>query len=134
MLILTFFVNNKSVFKLTIKKKEIEIYLDEENKINFTIIKEDDKFKRFAINYSANIDGRWHAVYRVDNHHGYIHEQRLWITKEPIPLPEYEEMDLKEVFDIFFDRVKNGFLRFRRCYEASIKNKKVRKNGQKAYY
>lgn len=109
---------------VNIKKKDIEVYLDEKNKINFTIIKEDNKFKRFAINYSANIDGKWYAVYRADNHHGFIHEQRLWLTKDPIPLPEYEEMDLKEVFDIFFDRVKNGFLRFRSYYEDSIKKQK----------
>lgn len=107
-----------------IKKKDIEVYLDEKNKINFAIIKEDNKFKRFAINYSAYINKKWYAIYRVDNHHGFIHEQRLWLTKEPIPLPEYEDIDLKQIFDIFFEKVKNGFLRFRSYYEASIKKQK----------
>lgn len=106
-----------------IKRKNLEIYLDDENKINITIIKEEDKFKKFAINYSAKINDRWHAVYRVDNHHGFIHEQRLWMSNLPIPLPEYEYMDLKRVFDLFFDKIKEGCLRFRKYYEDRIRNK-----------
>ena len=106
----------------SIKKKSIEAYLDDKNKINFTIIKEDGKFKRFAINYSAKIDDKWHAVYRVDNYHGFVHEQRLWISNEPIPLPEYESMDLKDMFDIFFQKVKDGHTRFRKYFEERKKN------------
>lgn len=105
-----------------IKKKSIEVYLDDRNKINFTIIKEDGKFKRFAINYSAKIDDKWRAVYRVDNYHGFVHEQRLWIGNEPIPLHEYESMDLKDVFDIFFQKVKEGHASFRKYFKG-------RKNG-----
>ncbi len=102
---------------MTIKKKEIEVYLDEENKLNVTIIKKDSKFIKFAINYSAKIRDEWRAIYRVDNYHGFIHEQRLWVTKKPIALPEYENKDLKEVFDLFFDKVKNSCLKFREYYE-----------------
>ncbi len=104
-----------------IKKKTVEIYLDEENKLNFTIIKENNKFKRFAINYSAKIDDKWYPVYRVDNHHGYLHEQRLWLTKKSIPLPEYENMNLKDVFDIFFQKIKEGCLRFKQYFEDKKK-------------
>ncbi len=107
---------------MPIKKKSIEVYLDGNNKLNFTIIKEDNKFKKFAINYLAKIDDKWHAVYRVDNYHGFVHEQRLWISNEPIPLPEYESMDLKEVFDVFFQKVKDGHSRFRKYFEER-KNK-----------
>ena len=104
-----------------IKKKSIEVYLDENNKLNFTIIKENAKFKKFAINYSAKIDDKWYEVYRVDNYHGFVHEQRLWISNEPIPLPEYESMDLKSVFDIFFQKVKEGHSRFRKYFEEKNK-------------
>lgn len=107
---------------MPIKKKSIEVYLDEKNKLNLTIIKEDGKFKRFAINYSAQIDDKWHAVYRVDNYHGFVHEQRLWISNEPIPLPEYEYMDLKEVFDISFQKVKEAHAIFRKYFEERKKN------------
>ena len=107
---------------MPLKKKSIEVYLDENNKLNFTIIKEEAKFKKFAINYSAKIDDRWYAVYRVDNYHGFVHEQRLWISNEPIPLQEYESMDLKNVFDIFFQKVKEEHSRFRKYFEGR-KNK-----------
>ncbi len=107
---------------MSIKKKSIEVYLDGKNKLNFTIIKEDGKFKRFAINYSAKIDDKWHAVYRVDNYHGFVHEQRLWINNKPIPLPEYEHMGLKEVFDIFFQKIKDGHSHFRKYLEERKKN------------
>ena len=106
----------------SVKKKSIEVYLDDKNKINFTIIKEDGKFKRFAINYSAKINDKWYAVYRVDNHHGFVHEQRLWISNDPIPLPEYESMDLKDVFDIFFQKIKEGHSSFRKYFEEKKKN------------
>ncbi|MBI3035619.1 hypothetical protein HYY71_04820 [Candidatus Woesearchaeota archaeon] len=106
----------------SIKKKSIEVYLDDNNKLNFTIIKENGKFKKFAINYSAKIDDKWHAVYRSDNYHGFVHEQRLWIGNELIPLPEYESMDLKDVFDIFFQKVKDGHARFRKYFEERKKN------------
>jgi len=105
------------------KKKTIEVYLDSSNKLNITIIKENNQFKRFAINYSARFNGKWHPVYRVDNHHSYLHEQRLWQTKKPIPLPEYDYLDLKEVFDIFFQKVKQGCLRFRQYFEDHKKIK-----------
>ena len=106
----------------SIKKKSVEVYLNEKNKLNFTIIKEDDKFKRFAINYSAKINDKWLAVYRVDNYHGFVHEQRLWISNDPISLPEYESMDLKDVFDIFFQKVREGHSRFRKYFEEKKKN------------
>ena len=79
---------------MPLKKKSIEVYLDENNKLNFTIVKEDAKFKKFAINYSAKIDDRWYAVYRVDNYHGFVHEQRLWISNEPLPLPDCKNTNL----------------------------------------
>jgi len=107
---------------MPLKKKSIEVYVDENNKLNFTIIKEGANFKKFAINYSAKIDDKWHAVYRVDNYHEFVHEQRLWISNEPLPLPEYESMDLKNVFDIFFQKVKEGHSRFRKYFEEN-KNK-----------
>ena len=107
-----------------IKKKRIEIDFDGNNKLNLTIIKEESKFKRFAINYSVKIEGKWHAVYRADNHHGFVHEQRLWIENKPIPLPEYESMDLKIVFDIFFKKIKENHSRFRKYFEESCKEQK----------
>ena len=99
-----------------IKRKSIEVYLDDKNKLNFTIIKEDGKLKRFAINYSAKIDDKWHAVYRADNYHEFVHEQRLWISNDPIPLPEYESTDLKEVFDMSeIAKINNNCFDFRAC-------------------
>lgn len=106
----------------SIKNKSIEVYLDDRNKLNFTIIKEDGRFKRFAINYSAKINDKWYAVYRVDNYHGFVHEQRLWINNEPIPLPEYGHMDLNDIFDIFFQKVKEGYASFRKYFEERKKN------------
>ena len=116
MLILTFGV------KLVLKKKTIEANLDDENRLNITIFKENNRLVKFALNYSAKIDNSWEPIYLVDNFHGFIHEQRLWITKKPIPLPEYEGLDLKIVFDTFFEKIKENCLKFRKYYE-------MRKNG-----
>ncbi|MBI2655617.1 hypothetical protein HYX06_04310 [Candidatus Woesearchaeota archaeon] len=107
---------------MPVKKKSIEVYLDDRNKLNFTIIKEYGKFKTFSINYSAKIDDKWHAVYRADNYHGFVHEQRFWISNEPIPLPEYESVDLKDAFDMFFHKVKESHARFRKYFEEKRKN------------
>lgn len=105
------------------KVKKLEFFLDDKNKLNVTIKKENGTFKQFAINYSAKINGKWHPIYRVDNYHGYIHEQRLWLSKKPIPLPEYESMNLKEVFDHFYKVIKEGCLKFKNYYIQKKKRK-----------
>ena len=64
-----------------IKKENYEVELDDKNKINIRIIKEHNKLVKFAINLSSYLNGKWHAVYRVDNYHGFLHEQKLWRTK-----------------------------------------------------
>jgi hypothetical protein len=65
--------------------------LSENDVIDVRFTKHNNILLRVAVNYRTFIDGRWHDVYRMDNHHGFLHEQKLWIDKEPRPLPAEEE-------------------------------------------
>ncbi len=103
---------------MNVNRKRILFVIDSENRLDITIIKERGRFFRFAINYSARIRGRWVAVYRADNHHGFVHEQRLWKGKEPIPLREYEGWELKDVSDDLVEKVKRNHDKSRKLYEA----------------
>jgi len=47
---------------------------------------------RFSLNYRAFIDGKWCTIYRVDNYHNFLHEQRFWISEEQFPLEEEERI------------------------------------------
>ena len=102
-----------------IKKKEQEIWIDNDNKIFIKIFKENNRIVKFSINFSANINGKWYAIYRVDNYHGFLHEQKLWRTKEPIPMEPFESWDLHIAFDYFFDQIINNHEKYRKYFEEA---------------
>lgn len=73
----------------------------------------------FAINYRAFINGRWHEVYRIDNYHGFLHEQRFWQGPKPIPLDTHVPLDI--VINEAVDNITENFRRYRRYYEQKLK-------------
>ena len=74
----------------------------------------------FSLNYRAKIGKSYFQIYRVDTAHGFIHEQRYWITPEPIPIPQMGK-ELKGVFEFYLDSIKGNFKRYRKYYEERMK-------------
>lgn len=73
----------------------------------------------FSLNYRTMIDGRYYEVYRVDTAHGYLHEQKCWVSPEPIPLHLHN--DLNYIFDFYFDHIKENFERYKKHYFTKTK-------------
>ena len=71
---------------------------------------------KFALNYRALIDGKWEQIYRVDNYHGFLHEQKFWRTAEPIPIINIENLPLIYVVERYADEIHNNYYKFRRCF------------------
>jgi hypothetical protein len=114
------FVKGTDNLKGKLRPHTFTFPLDFENKIIITrVYDENDKLVGFVINFISKIKEKWYDIYRVDTAHGFLHEQKFWKTKEPIPLPEFEKRSLYDVFDIFFERLKNNW---RVCRELYIKN------------
>ena len=44
------------------------------------------KITDFAINVSLLEEAKSYDVYRVDTKHGYLHEQKFWISPKPLPV------------------------------------------------
>jgi hypothetical protein len=75
----------------------------------------------FALNLGAYIAGRWRAVYRVDNYHGFLHEQRLWLTRRPFPLQGYDGWSARELFAHFRTFIVENASRFKAYQEAALR-------------
>lgn len=79
---------------------------------------------KFALNYRALVKNKWVPIYRVDNFHGFLHEQRLWRTKEPIPLDDEEYYTRNDVVDRYIDQISNNFQKYKSYYKESSNKKK----------
>jgi len=78
--------------------------------------------KRFALNYRALIKDKWHIIYRVDNYHDYLHEQRIWISKEPIPLEEEERIyTINYIVELYSERIALNYQKYKRYYLQKLK-------------
>ena len=103
-----------------VKRKEYTIPLTASDALDVKMGIERNEVKVFSLNYRTKIDGNYFEVYRVDTAHGYLHEQRYWLTPEPIPIPSLGG-DLNEVFNFYLDHIKNNFERFRKYYLERMK-------------
>ncbi len=89
---------------------------------------------KFSLNYRAMINGKWVEIYRVDNYHGFLHEQRYWRSPEPIPLEEH--LTLKLVIKKYVDEIVLNHKQYRYYYEENVRkkneeNEKKRRTKQK---
>lgn len=91
--------------------KKYTIILTAEDCIDTTLYIEERMIVKFALNYRSSIKGRWKEVYRVDNFHGYLHEQRFWIRPEPIRIGTY--LPLKEFVKEQTTNIRANFRRYR---------------------
>ena len=78
--------------------------------------------KRFALNYRALIKDEWHIIYRLDNYHAYLHEQRFWISKEPIPLEDEERTyTTNYIVELYSERIALNYRRYKNYYLKKLK-------------
>ncbi len=101
------------------KAKQYSIYLTNDDILDIKLLIEKNNVVGFVINYRARIDDVWYQIYRVDTAHGYLHEQRFWISPEPIPLPK--QLELKYIFNFYLDEIKKNFARYKRYYIERMK-------------
>lgn len=102
------------------RTKKFSIPLTERDLIDVRLTTEKSEVVDFVLNYRAKFEDVWYQVYRVDTSHGYLHEQRLWITPEPIPLPRFADFSLKYVFDFYLRQIKNSYPRYRGYYRERM--------------
>lgn len=100
--------------------KDFEIPLTGEDTIDVRIIKEDNKITGFVINLRCKFSDVWYQVYRVDTCHEYLHEQRFWISPEPIPLPRQETFSFENLFNFFMSQIRQNYERYRKYYEEKM--------------
>tara|TARA_Y100000310_G_scaffold344551_1_gene457919 strand:+ start:3088 stop:3396 length:309 start_codon:yes stop_codon:yes gene_type:complete len=101
------------------KVKKYPISLSPEDLVDVTIIYQKKKIIKFALNYRAKINGSWHEIYRVDNYHGFLHEQKFWRSKKPIPLQESLPMD--KIVDKYADIIDKNYKKLRHYFESNLK-------------
>jgi len=102
------------------KWKKFVIPLTETDLLDVKLEVEKNKVQGFSLNYRTKIGESFFAVYRVDTAHGFLHEQRYWLTPEPIPIPTMGK-DLNDVFNFYLEQIKQNFERYRNYYFDRMK-------------
>ncbi len=113
------------------KNKEFTTVLTNEDLIDVKLAWEDNQLWRFAINYRANIGDLWYEVYRVDNYHGFLHEQKFWRSPQPIIINDKDGWSLKMVFEYYLDEVHYNFQGYRSYFEEALNKKRIDENERK---
>ena len=108
------------------KRKTYKIFLSLEDRIDADLEFDKDPARRprparFAITYSARIEGRWREVVRYDNFHGYLHRQKFWRTREPVPLSALERLPTPDLLDACRQDLARHWPRYRSLMESMLK-------------
>ena len=103
------------------RTKRYSIPLTGENLLDAEIRIKEGHITGFALNLRCRIEGLWHQIYRVDTAHGYLHEQRYWISPEPMPLMQQTSLDY--AFEFYMRQMKDNFERYRKYYIEKMKGR-----------
>ena len=111
---------------------EIESPLSDADIIDVRIEVEKGKVLSFSVNYRILVNGKWHQVYRVDTAHGYLHEQRYWISAESIQLRAKEKLfaTRKELLNHYIDEIKQNYRLYKKLYLEKLRGGGNYGNGQ----
>ncbi len=107
------------------KKQEVTRDLTEQDRLDITLMKEDKVLCKFALNYRAWFDNQWSEVYRVDNYHDFLHEQKFWRSPEPVPIEDKESWPLRMVIKHYIEEICLNFQKYRKYYEKALKKGKI---------
>lgn len=102
------------------KWKKFSIPLSSTDMLDIKLEIESNKVVSFALNYRTKIEGSFYEVYRIDTAHSYLHEQRYWLSPEPIPIPSMGK-DLNNVFNFYLWHIKENFERYKKYYLDRMK-------------
>jgi len=69
-----------------------------------------------VIQYEAFIDGKWHAIVRYDEAHGFFHRDLMSPTGKQEKTPLYSS-DRKLAFDQALEDIKSSWRSYRQVYE-----------------
>ncbi|AJF59530.1 MAG: hypothetical protein QT03_C0001G0015 [archaeon GW2011_AR10] len=105
---------------ILVKWKKFSIPLTPTDLLDVKLKIESNKVEGFALNYRTKIEEIFYEVYRVDTAHGFLHEQRYWITPEPIPIPMMGK-NLNDIFNFYLDQIKDNFERYKKYYLDRMK-------------
>ena len=100
-----------------------EIHLSDDDRLDIILeVDEHGEITQFVINYRARFKetgDEWHEIYRIDTRHGYLHEQRYWISPDPIRIDESQKSRTQFAYEAI-DRLKTDHLRFKQKYRMNI--------------
>jgi len=111
------------------KLKKFSKFLTSEDLLDITLEIKKKEIKKFALNYRALIANKWEQIYRVANFHGFLHEQRFWRSKEPIPIEE--KLPNNIIINEYVDFIVKNFYKFKHYFEESKKNETIKKRSRK---
>jgi len=95
--------------------KKFSKFLTSEDILDITLEIKKKQIVKFALNYRALINNKWEQIYRVDNFHGFLHEQRFWRTKEPIPVEENLPNNI--IVNKYVDYIIENFQKFKEYFK-----------------
>jgi len=97
--------------------------LTSEDYLDITLFYEKGKIIKFALNYRTVIKGKIRPIYRVDNYHGFLHEQKLWRTNKPIPI-EKGGLSTNRIVDKYVEEIHLNFYKYKEYFIRSLRSKK----------
>ncbi len=105
----------------TLKTKRYSIELTPQDILDVVLIwQQVGILTKFALNYRAYIHGKWYEIYRVDNYHGFPHEQKFWRSPYPIPIPDKEIYPLYLILEEYRNQIIDNFERYRSYFNQSV--------------
>lgn len=102
------------------QQKEFTCVLSAIDLVDVMYVKEKKKIVKFALNYRSFIAGEWREVYRVDNFHGFLHEQRFWRSPHPIPLKD--DLTMNSIFTKYLKLIKENYTKYRAYFQNARKD------------
>jgi len=99
-----------------LEQRNYKISLTVNDIIDVMFRKDKGSIHKFALNYRAIIEGVWCEIYRVDNYHGFLHEQKFWISPKPIPITNKENIPLKDIMTQYLIEIKEKYKQYKSYY------------------
>lgn len=91
--------------------------------LDVTLHIDKNKIIKFALNYRGLIGNKWFEIYRVDNHHGFLHEQRFWRSPDPVPLEDTGK-PINDTVDEYSEKIVMNFQKYRIYFIKSMGSEK----------
>ncbi len=105
-------------------KKEFQHYITNEDRIDMEFTLQRGTVVGFAVNYRAQIQGKWHEVYRYDTEHGTLHVHRFWrkpgAQKEDLKQPVVAAKDYGVALTTAEEDIKANWQTYRKRMEATV--------------